>query len=468
MSTKEGLRQQATELANEVKAKSAAFEKGEISPADFSTFMDNAESKNTEIGSSLKAYDRAARLSGAADMAPAETAPVASTHNVVNDAFDRIKSAAASRGRESVGFELGFKAQGVTGLMGDAASGTSAPSALSGYFLGGAAGPAVAPEFIPGITELRFYPNQIAQLFPNLPVSSPVVTYVREASWTNNAAGVAEGATKPTSTNSLTRYTEQVGKVAALARVTDELIADAPYFWSLIQTRLAQGVIRKEEVELLAGSGAPGANGLLNRTTGFTKPQTITAVSNLVIPASGTAGLGAGTNTVSSVTPGRAVVGTGTSGTAPTGVQIAEGILAAITDIRTLTFFEPDAIVMNPRDFLTIRQSKDGQGQYLGGSFFGYNYGGAQNVTADVLDPGITLWGKRVVSTPAIPAGYILVGDFAEGGQVLRLGGLQVNVANTNGYDFEQNLWTARAEERVGLLVERPELFELIVLQNKP
>jgi len=45
---------------------------------------------------------------------------------------------------------------------------------------------------------------------------------------------------------------------------------------------------------------------------------------------------------------------------------------------------------------------------------------------------------------------------------------LQVNVANTNGYDFEQNLWTARAEERVGLLVERPELFELIVLQNKP
>ena len=468
MSTKEGLRQQATELANEVKAKSVAFEKGEISSADFSGFMDSAEAKNTEIGTSLKAYDRAARLSGAADMAPADVAPVADQRNVVKDAFDRIKSATASRGREAVGFELGFKAQGVTGLMGDAASGTTAPSALSGYFLGGAGGPAISPEFIPGITELRFYPNQIAQLFPNMPVSSPVVTYVREASWTNNSAAVKEGETKPTSTNSITRYTEQVGKIASLARVTDELIADAPYFWSLIQTRLAQGIVRKEEVELLAGSGAPGVSGLLNRTTGFTKPQTVTAVSNLVIPGSSTVGVGAGTNTVSSVTPGRAVVGTGTTGTAPTGVQIAEGILAAITDIRTLTFFEPDAIVMNPTDFLTIRQSKDGQGQYLGGSFFGYNYGGAQNVSSDALDPGITLWGKRVVSTPAIPAGYILVGDFAEGGQVLRLGGLQVNVANTNGYDFEQNLWTARAEERVGLLVERPELFELIVLQNKP
>ena len=468
MSTKEGLRQQATELSNEVRAKSAAFEAGEISAADFSQAMDNIEAKNADIEIAMKSYDRAARLSSAADMAPADVAAVAPERNIVKDAHDRIKSAAAGRGRESVGFELGFKAQGVTGLMGDSASGTTAPSALSGYFYGGAAGPSIVPEFIPGITELRFYPNAIAALFPNMPVSSPVVTYVREASWTNNAAAVKEGETKPTSTNSLTRYTETVGKVAALARVTDELIADSPYFWSLIQNRLAQGVIRKEEVELLAGSGTPGVNGLLNRTTGFTKPQTITAVSNLVIPGSGTVGIGAGTNTVSSVTPGRAVVGTGTTGTAPTGVQIAEGILAAITDIRTLTFFEPDAIVLNPSDWLTIRQSKDSAGQYLGGSFFGYQYGVQSNASADVLDPSLTLWGKRVVSTPAIPAGYILVGDFAEGGQVLRLGGLQVNVANTNGYDFEQNLWTARAEERVGLLVERPELFELIVLQNKP
>lgn len=468
MSTKEGLRQQATELANEVKAKSVAFEKGEISAADFSQAMDNIEAKNSDIEIAMKSYDRAARLSGAADMASADVAPVEPQRNIVKDAHDRIKSAAASRGRDSVGFELGFKAQGVTGLMGDSASGTTAPSALSGYFYGGAAGPAIVPEFIPGIAELRFYPNAVAQLFPNMPVSSPVVTYVREASWTNNTAAVKEGETKPTSTNSLTRYTETVGKVAALARVTDELISDSPYFWSLIQNRLAQGVIRKEEVELLAGSGTPGVNGLLNRTTGFTKPQTITAVSNLVIPGSSTVGVGAGTNTVSSVTPGRVVVGTGSTGAAPTGVQIAEGILAAITDIRTLTFFEPDAIIMNPADFLTVRQSKDTAGQYLGGSFFGYQYGVQSNVSADVLDPSITLWGKKVVSTPALPAGYILVGNFAEGGQVLRLGGLQVNVANTNGYDFEQNLWTARAEERVGLLVERPELFELIVLQNKP
>lgn len=463
MTTREGLRQQANELAAEVSAKSAAFEKGELTAAEFSGYMDNIEAKNAEIATALKAYDQASRLAGAADLAPAgEAAPVDNRAAVVTEAYNRIKGAASSHSRESVDFEIGFKTQGVASLMGEAASGTSAPSALSGYFLGGAAGPVITPEFIPGIVELRFYPNQIAQLFPTMPVTSPVVSYVRETAWSNAAAGVAEGATKPTSTNSVTRYTEEVGKVAALSRVTDELIADAPAFWSLVQQRLAQGVIRKEEVELLAGVGMPGVNGLLNRTTGFTKPQSVSAVTNLVIPASATSGIGAGTSTVSSVTPGREV--TGTAGAAPTGVQIAEGILAALTDIRTGTFFEPDAIVLNPTDWNTIRLAKATTGEYLGGSFFGYSSGQGVNEGTSFLDPGLTLWGKRVVSTPAIPAGYILVGAFSDGGMVLRREGLRVNVTNTNGTDFEQNLWTARAESRVGLLIERPEVFELIKL----
>lgn len=466
MSTRESLRQQANELAGEVKAKSAAFEKGELSASEFSTYMDNIEAKNAEIATAIKAYDQASRLAGAADFAPQGEVvePVDNRRKAVDEAYARIKAAASGHMRDSVDFEIGFKTQGVASLMGEAASGTSAPSALSGYFLGGAAGPVITPEFVPGIVELRFYPNQIAQLFPTLPVTSPVVTYVRESAWSNAAAGVAEGATKPTSTNSLTRYTEQVGKVASLARVTDELIADAPAFWSLIQQRLAQGVVRKEEVELLAGVGMPGVNGLLNRTTGFTKPQTVSAVSNLVIPAAATPGIGAGTSTVSSVTPGREVVG---SAGAPTGTQIAEGILAALTDIRTATFFEPDAIVLNPADWNTIRLTKATTGEYLGGSFFGYSSGQSVNTATSFLDPSLTLWGKRVVSTPAIPAGYILVGAFSDGGMVLRREGLRVNVTNTNGTDFEQNLWTARAESRVGLMIERPEVFELIKLTTQ-
>lgn len=465
MADKDSLRKQAAELAAEVSAKMADVTAGKITQAEFSEFMDRAETQNNEIETGIKNYERALQFRAApedkGDPEPQTDPRVKS----IQDAYARAQKAAAGHMRESVSFELGLKTQGVTGLMGEAASGTSAPGALSGYFLGGSAGPSVEPQFIPGIVDLRFYPNVIATLFPNMPVSSPVVSYVKESSWTNNAAAVAEGATKPTSTNAVTRLTEQIGKIANLARVTDELIQDAPYFWALVQQRLSQGVVRQEEVQLLAGGGMPGVNGLLNRTTGFTKPQTVTAVTNLVVPAAGTAGVGTSGSTVASVTPGREVVGTGT-GVAPTGVQIAEGILAALTDIRVLQFFEPDAIVLNPSDWTTVRLAKDANDQYLGGSFFGTNYSANQNEPTTNIGEGFTLWGKRVVATPALPAGYILVGAFGQGGQILRKGGLQVDMTNTNGTDFEQNLWTLRAEERVGLLVDRPELFELIKLTN--
>lgn len=470
MTDKDSLRKRAKDLEAEVTAKMADTS---LTAAQKAEFLDKAEAENAEIATAFKNYDRALQFRAGSELReepgkPEDQRQVDPRMKAVGDAYMAAKSAAAGHVRESVSFELGMKTQGATGLMGEAASGTSTPSSLSGYFLGGSAGAVITPEFIPGIVELQFYPNVIASLFPSMPVSSPVVSYVKESAWTNNAAAVNEGATKPTSTNAVTRLTEQLGKIAHLSHVTDELIQDAPYFWALVQNRLAQGVVRKEEIELLAGSGYPGVNGLLNRTTGFTKPQTITAVTNLVIPGASIPGTGAGTDTVASVTPGRAVVGTGTTGTAPTGVQIAEGILSAITDIRTLQFFEPDAVVVNPADWMTIRLAKDGQGQYLGGSFFGTNYGNGQNVGNQAIDPSISLWGKRVVSSPVIPPGYILVGDFSDGGQVLRKGGLQVDMTNTNGTDFEQNLWTVRAEERVGLLVERPELFELVVLQNKP
>jgi HK97 family phage major capsid protein len=482
MPSKGQLAQQNEELQHDLRAKSAAYEKGEITPAEMTTYLDGYEKANEELAIAQKTYQRALGLTGSASPVPSgEPAAAEVPEQIRNyrDSFTQVKSAAASRERGNVSFEFGLKnmsedmrmkAQGVTGLSGVDATGTSVPAALAGgtYFLTGTAGPFVAPEFVPGIVELRFYENVIANLIPSYAVDSPVVTYVRETTWTNNAAATLEGQTKPTSTHSLTRFTEQVGKIANLERTTDEMIQDAPFVWSLIQQRLVQGVQRKEEVELLAGSGYPGVNGILNRTAGFTAPQVVTAVTNLVVPTAATPGEGASSDTVASVTPGRAIVGLGTSGTPPTGVQISEGILNAIVDIRVKTFFEPDAVVMNPLDFLTIRLSKDNNLQYYGGSMFGENYGYPQNLNTPSATTQFGLWGKKVVTTPAMPAGYILVGDFADYNRVLRRGGMRVDITNTNGTDFEQNLWTARGEERIGLMVERPELFELIVLQNKP
>ena len=494
------LKQQAAELNRDVQTKLKECDSGTITVADFATFMEGAEKKDAEIASGIKAYNAANKWrSGQSDggtegegAPPAPPAPDAKMKAAQENwaTYKELQAKAQANmvnkgsGKGDFSFQIGlrhdgpedltFKAQGVAGLQGVGVAGTTAPPtgyiAPGAYFpTGGAAAPVVEPEFLPGISEMRFYPNVIAALFPSMPVSSPIVSYVREESFVNNAAAVAEGATKPTSWSGVKRYSETIGKIANLERVTDEMIQDAPYFWALVQRRGVFGVTRKEEIELLCGTGMPGVNGLYNRAavqagvgfpTGFNTPTTVAPLTNVVI--GGAPGTGTASVTIPSVTPGRKV-------TLPTdytkGTAAAEGILQAITDIRMTWFYEPDAVLLNPLDWQTIRLAKDANGQYLGGSFFGTNYGQGQNAgpaSSLGVEQGLTLWNKRIVSTPVQPLGLPLVGDFADGGQVLRLGGLRVDLTNTNGFDYEQNLWTMRIEERVGLLVDHPELFELV------
>jgi HK97 family phage major capsid protein len=480
MFDREGARKRMREIESEVSAK---LNDPNISGAELKSFTDKAIAESEDLGARLEAYSKGLKIRAGSEQgegepgAPADGEGDARMKSMRDRGaenlkmYDGLKAAADPKSRRTGRFEfqteaIGMKAQGFPSMMGEDAFGTTAGVAIGGgtYFLPGTAGPAVQPQFVPGIIELRFYENVIADLFPSFPTTSPVVTYLREASWTNNSFPTNEGATKPISSNTLLRYTEQIGKIANTVKVTDELIADAPMFWALIQNRGSQGVTRQEEVELLAGGGYPSVNGLLPRSTGFTKAQTVTAIPNLAIGnATGSAST---TEFVSSVTPGRKLVTvapTYASGINDHGGQIAEAILNCITDIRFATFFEPTAVVMNPVDFQTVRLSKASTGEYLGGSFFGMSTGqAADKPTSMAVDTGLSLWGKRVVTTPVIPQGFVLIGDFADAGMVLRLGGLQVAITNTDGNDFVQNVWTARFEERVGLLIERPELFVLL------
>jgi len=474
----DALRRRAEELKAEVVQKTADVEKEVITKADYREFVDKAAKETDEIAADLKAYGQAQRLSGAAEVTvpeqpgmPVELKALQQQRfqaaKAVADEYAQIKAYAANKRQGSFAFDLGLKTQGEANLMGENAYGTTAGVALTGgqYFLPGTAGPDVLPSFIPGILELRWYDNVVASLFPTFPTDSPVVSYARETNWTNNSAPTQEGQTFPTSTNQIARYTAQLGKVANIARVTDEVVQDAKYFWALVQKRTAMGVAREEEVQILAGNGYPGVEGLLGLSTAFTLPQTVAAVSNLVIPTAATPGEGAASQTITSVTPGRAIVGSG--GQAVSGSQIAIGVFAMLTDIRVTHFFEPTAIVMNPTDWFTLRTWQDANGQFLAGSPWHADYGQAQNnvnIEVQAVDPQLNIWGKRVVTTPAIPAGYILVGDFTNGGQIIRKGGLRVEMVNVNGYDFEQGMWTMRAYSRIGLAIERPELFELAQL----
>lgn len=497
------LKQRSGELYNEVRSALKDCDDGKITHAQLDEIMDKAESEDAEISKGIKAYGRAQKYQAASaeggggeDGSPPDPRELQKMQSAKQqlakknaDQYQQLvqkaKANLASKGdgQGNFHFDIQMKDQGEPHLMGEIAHDETYPTGELGpldrgeYFYPGAAGPGIVPEFIPGIAEMRWYPNVVADLMPAYPVTSPIVTYTKEVwpaghqnagqrGWENLAAPTKEGATKPASESGIDRFTENVGKIANLELVTDEMIQDAAYFWSLVQRRGVMGVTRKEEVELLAGSGLPGVNGLLNRTkfqtglsypSGFTAPEQVSPINDLVI--GNATGAGAQPDTVSAVTPGRLLAWkTGEDH----GLTLAEGLLKALYDIRVNWFFEPDAIVLHPWDWMTIRLAKDGVGNYLGGSFFGTSWGQQVDAGSVGISQNLTLWNKRTITTPVQPQGLGLVGDFTDAAQVLRLGGLRVDLSNQDGFNFRQNLWTMRIEERVGLLVDRPELFELV------
>jgi HK97 family phage major capsid protein len=352
------------------------------------------------------------------------------------------------------------------GLTGTGSGVTGPTAAGQNPFLAGSVGAGILPTFLPGIVEQLFYNLHISDLISSIPVTSPDLSYLTESLATNNSAATAEGALYPFSNEQFSRVYEQVGKISNAATLTDEVVKDAPQLFSFIQGRLLEGIQRQEEIQLLAGSGYPGVNGLLNRSTGFTKPQVITASTNVKFPANSEPGAFVQQQNIASLTYGRKIQGA--TGVYPTATAIAEGIFAALVDIQLAVFNTPNAIVMHPNDWAVIRLAKDTAGQYFGGSFFGGVYGGAGSQGASVGNPS-SLWGVPVVTSQSIPAGTVLVGYFDSSTiQTARREGVSMQLTNSNGTDFVQGKVTVRAEERLGLLVYRPSAFELINLVVGP
>jgi HK97 family phage major capsid protein len=133
-----------------------------------------------------------------------------------------------------------------------------------------------------------------------------------------------------------------------------------------------------------------------------------------------------------------------------------------IANTRGSSFVEPDAIVMNPADWLDLRLLRDGTGGTVGAFFGAGPFGsGSQNAGA----PGLfeqSLWSKPVVLSDQIGAGTAIVGAYGAAAQIARRGGLTVEATNSHGTQFVEDLVTFRAEQREALQVFRPPAFTVV------
>ncbi|MBC7594524.1 MAG: phage major capsid protein [Kineosporiaceae bacterium] len=289
-------------------------------------------------------------------------------------------------------------------------------------FSGGAglAGQLNTPQFLPGIVPLKFQPLTVADLLAQGTTASTSVSYVIEGAFQDLTGTVSEKGAIPQLDLTLTRRQDNVSKIANIAKPTVEMFQDAEQFHAYLQNRMVFGLQRKEEQQLLNGTGTtPDLQGLLNRSG--LAPAIVTA-----------AGL--------------------------TAVKIMEGIFNQITALRSVSFVEPDAILINPVDWQTIRLGKDTAGQYFaGGPFTGaYGNAGPSNVSS--------IWGIKTVITTAIAQGTAFVGGFQECAQIFRRNGIVLDMTNANNNDFETDLITLKAEERLALAVYRPAGFGRVTL----
>lgn len=279
---------------------------------------------------------------------------------------------------------------------------------------------------VPGIVELEQQPLTVADLFMQAQTDQPTIRYMKETSYTNSADTVLEGDDKPEAGFALEEVDVSVRKVAVWTKVTDETLEDFSQIRPYIDQRLAFMVRSKIDNQLLNGNGtAPNLAGLLG-TSGV---QTSEMASN-------------------------------------TAVEFANAIMKAITKVRSVGFFEPDAIVMHPNDYEKLRLAVDGNTQYYGGGFFSGQYGTGYS------DPG-RLWGLRIVQTTAIDELNLatpgasnkgpIVGAFRLGGAVFYRNGLGIEATNTDQDDFIMNLTTIRVEQRLALAIYRPLAFCRII-----
>ncbi|MFW8566158.1 phage major capsid protein [Orrella sp. 11846] len=233
--------------------------------------------------------------------------------------------------------------------------------------------------------------------------ASNSIEYVRESGFTNNADVVSEGDDKPYSDLTFELETAPIRVIAHLFKASRQILDDAPALQSYIDARARYAIELVEEQQFLYGSGV-GANigGIIPQAEAFTPDFS------------------------------------------PSNEQPIDRIRLAILQ-AVLAEFPPNGIVMHPIDWARIELTKDLEGRYLmGNPAFG-------------TQP--LLWNLPVVATTAIVSNQFLVGAFSLGAQIFDRMDIEILVSTENDRDFEKNMVTIRAEERLGLAVYRPESF---------
>jgi HK97 family phage major capsid protein len=262
----------------------------------------------------------------------------------------------------------------------------------------------IEPTRLPGIDASPKQRLFIRDLIAPGRTGSPVIFWVQQTGFTNNARVVTEGQTKPTSNIAFTPKMTPVATIAHLFKASKQIMDDFAQLQSTVDAEMRYGLKYAEEREVLFGDGDGGnLHGIVPQAEDFDPAFTVTMQTHI------------------------------------------DDLRLAMLQSQ-LARLPADGIVMHFIDWAKIELTKDANGVYV--------------LSNPLRLSGPTLWGLPIVATE-VPEfeGEFLTGPFKTGAQLFDREDANVIISTENADDFEKNMITVRCEERVGLAVKRPEGF---------
>lgn len=267
----------------------------------------------------------------------------------------------------------------------------------------------IMPQALPGIIQVQRRELRMRNLLRTQAATTAAVVWMKQNVVTNAASPQAEGEAKAESTITYVPDSTTVTTIAHWLQVTRQALDDFGGLRADIDDTLMYGLKQREDSEILSGDGlGTHLSGLTTQATAY-----------------------AGTYVAASDTR-------------------LDTLRHAILEAR-LAEFPVDGIVLNPVDVHAIELIKDD----VGGANTGRYIVGDPRTGLEVL----TIWGRPVVETTAMPSGHFLVGAFAMGAILFDRMTATIDISFQHGTNFTENEATILAEERLALGVIRPAAF---------
>ncbi len=272
--------------------------------------------------------------------------------------------------------------------------------------IGSATSGVLVQQRLPGIVKPGVPRVRVRDLIPRLPCTSNAVDFVKELLLTNAASPQVEAAAKGESALTFEVDTEVIRTIAHFIPISRQALDDFVMLQAYVNMRLLDGLADEEDDQILRGSDTgQDLKGLTSSATAYD-----------------------------------------TSTYAETGDTKIDKILRMFTQIEVANL-TPSGSIVNPADWRRMQSLKQDDG---GGTGTGrYILGGPQGTSPHML------WGLPIATASRMTAGTAIVGAFASHVILWDRMKARVDVSLENQDNFEKNMVTIRAEERVALTTLR-------------